>query len=200
MRALISQELDGIPPQLVTASVFDQVLRFVVSTNVSAQAVHNIDLAMACGGIATATTTIYPWSSCFRVRKIKMYPCGTSTGTVGSSARLTWSSGFSQFQKEDTKDSSLPSGITVSKTLTYTPPKNTLSGDWVNSTANGSAVMFNVTALEGTVIDVHILSMMSNSFASFPAVTVTSKTVGDAYWGPLDGYSAGLITVIGRAS
>ncbi len=199
-RRLIAQGLDGVPPQLVTASVFDQVLRFAATTNVSSQAITTAQMAMACGGIATATTTIYPWASCFRIRQVRMYPSAATVGTISSSARLTWSSAFSQFQREDTKDSSLPSGITVPKTLVYRPPRNTLVGDWINSTANGSATLFNVTCLEGTIIDVHVLCMMSNAFASFAAVTTTGKTVGDSYWGPLDGYSSGLLAPIGRSS
>ncbi len=199
-RKLISQGLDGVPPQLVTASVFDQVLRFAATTNVSAQAITTAQLAMACGGIATATTTIFPWASCLRIRQIRMYPSAATVGTISSSARLTWSSAFSQFQREDTKDSSLPSGITVPKTLMYRPPRNTLVGDWINSTANGSATLFNVTCLEGTIIDVHVLCMMSNSFASFASVSTTGKTVGDSYWGPLDGYASALLVPIGRSS
>ena len=188
----------SLPPTLNFTPVVRQELMFALTSSV---AVENITVAMiagACGGVATSTTSLQPWFSCFRIKKITGWCGGTAAGSALTPVEVDWASGISSIDKDEVMGTATPSGTTVSGAMVFTPPPKSLAGYWINSSVTSSLTVLTMTGQLGTVFVLEIEGVLANNFVPFSAITVSGATAGQVYWLALDRSGSNLIRVVGR--
>jgi hypothetical protein len=194
-----AQYVETLPKQLNTTPAFRQVLRYYVSATTTLQPITVSQLGGACGGIATAATTFAPWASSVRLHKLTVYPSPTSSGAVPTLTGIVWASGASSgYLPDEEVEATLPSGVTQTHAAVFRPPKGSLAAMWISSQLVGSSNVLALSCVIGSVIEVDISSKMSNNLAAFSTQSPAGKTVGNAYWPPLDGYTTTKFPPLGR--
>jgi NADH:ubiquinone oxidoreductase subunit 6 (subunit J) len=112
---------------------------------------------------------------------------------------MTWSPSLTPFIRDDTKDFSIPDGITVTGPVRLVPPKNSLLSDWMQAgaaSATAGITVLNIVSMPmGTIIDVHISYTIA---AQMPPLEVTTlgSTLGNVYYMPFDVMSKCLNTAL----
>jgi hypothetical protein len=178
----------SLPPVLDTTARMSQTLRFVC-TSTAVSTVNVNDLVLAGGGIAYSSTVVYSMASCFKLRKVTVWP------NAGGYVQLAWGSLVGNIQEDSLKDESTPTGITNTTPVQLKPPPGTLLHEWVNL-ASGSAVAFTISSGSGSIVDVEIEYKLSNRMANVSATGIAT-TAGVVYYGALDG-SSRVYTPVGR--
>ena len=187
-----------LPPTLNFTPIVRQELMFALTGSV---AVENITVAMiagACGGIATSSTVLQPWFSCFRIKKISGWCGGTAAGSALTPIEVDWASGISSIDKDEVMGTATPSGTTVSGAMVFTPPPKSLAGYWINSSVTSSLTVLTMTGQLGSVFVLEIEGVLANNFSPFAAVTIAGGATGAVYWLALDRAGSNLIRVVGR--
>ena len=188
----------SLPPTVNFTPVVKQSLMFALTGSV---AVENITVAMiagACGGIATSSTVLQPWASCFRIRKITGWNGGTSAGSALTPCEVDWASGISSIDKDEVQGTAIPSGTTQTGAMVFVPPPKSLAGYWINSSVTSSLTVLTMTGQLGTVFVVDIEIVLANNFVPFSSVTIAGGVTGSVYWLALDRSGSNLIRVVGR--
>jgi len=98
------------------------------------------------------------------------------------------------FIKDESYCSSTPLGISVTGCAVFTPPTKSLLNDWLSSQLNSSNNVFFITVPTGAIIDVHISYTLENLGVTYGPLTVSSATLGRAYYTSLDGYASSQLT------
>jgi hypothetical protein len=178
----------GLPPTLEVVPLVQQKFRFIASAS-TASVVNIGQLIGIMGNLSTSTTSLSSIMGSVKLHSVTVWPPGGTT--ANNIAAILWNSGQSGQMEDKENDGSVPTGITVTKALTFTPPPGTLAGFWINS-ADSAANLFTVICETGSIIDVRVSGRFSNTFP--PVVsTVAGATVGKVYFQPLDGASGKLI-------
>jgi hypothetical protein len=175
----------SLPPSINLVSTFTNTFRFI-STNAAQVAVTADDLLGVCGGIGTTIIQLSTWATSFKLNSVKVWP------SAGGSANLKWLVAEA-YERDELKDVSLPTGITITESVTFVPPAKTLAAFW--QTASTSNI-FAIASSVGSIVDVHITYTLPGGFLSTPLV-VASAVVGTAYYLPLDGPASHTYTVLG---
>lgn len=153
------------------------------------------DITGACGGIVrVVNNSLQPWASSFRLKQVTMYPASV-TGSADVD-NIVWSNGLTNFVKDEVKDSTIPTGITVPQRLTFRPPSKSLLSDWV-ATNGAAGALFTVTANGGTVIDVAIDYTLTAGLAEPGTISLTAGALGGVFYLALDGAASNNITPVG---
>jgi hypothetical protein len=183
------------PPQLQLAHRVSTVLRFQVQAGGS-YSVTVADLAGACGGICSVVnTTVQPWASSIRLKQVTMYPASVSGSADVDN--LVWSNGLTAFVKDEVKDTTIPTGITVPQRLTFRPTAKSLLADWI-ATNGASGALFVLTANAGSVVDVHIDYTLTAGLAEPATIHLSAATaLGAIVYLALDGAASNEITPVG---
>jgi len=182
----------SLPPTLQLTPSVNQTFRFsVTSTGVYPVTVGN--LLAVCGNVASTVLLVKSVCASLKLNRVTMWP-GTVTGGA-SVAQLWWNSGESGQVPDEFRDGSIPSGVTVTKALTFEPPAKSLASYWIG-VVDSAAVVFTLEADAGAIVDVHITGRLCNVFSSF-GTAVASATLGTFYYLSLDGPASNKIVPIG---
>jgi hypothetical protein len=166
-----------LPKSLNVVPTVKHTFRFLsTSNNVGSVTVGT--LLGALGSIGTSVVQTTNWNASVRLHSIKVWP------PAGSSSYVEWVT-TGGYAKDEIKDSSLPTGVTVSKSLVFTPPKLSFAALWQ---ANVGNTLFKMYAPTGSIIDVHVSYCPVGSFAT-NSNTVATAVLGVIYYLYLDGSS-----------
>jgi hypothetical protein len=159
-----------------------------------------LELIGTLGGICTvANTTIQNWASSLKVNHLRVWPSMSASGV--ESVVVDWVAGPSGFVPDRADTVINVMGSTIPHSLTFTPPRNSLAGDWLNTAAvSSSANIFNLTFPSGCVweLDVTItLGMVNSTTTTTFAASVATGTLGNIYYLALDGTSSNKIAPVG---
>jgi len=179
IRARGKLTLTSLPPEIRTSRQVNAVLRFQ-NTSASLVGVSSGQLAAACGGIATGSTTVTTWASSIKLHTVHVWPAS------GGFVSLFWTRGTGEFVPDDMKDATIPTGVTSTSMSRFSPPSLSLAGFWHN-VDQVSTGLFSISSTVGSVIDVHVTYTLTNQLPTMGNVTVTSASVGLPYYLALDG-------------
>jgi hypothetical protein len=166
-----------LPPQLSCVPMINHTFRFV-SNSANLTTVDVGSIMGMLGVIGTTATTVTTVASSFRLKSLKVWP------PAGNNAFIEWNSAEG-YVRDEIKDSSVPSGITVTKSLSFYPPKKSLLSNWVCDQIPGTHI-FNIYAPSGSIIDVKVVYTLSGAIAP-ETIGVTSAAVNSFYYLALDG-------------
>lgn len=101
-------------------------------------------------------------------------------------------------ERDESKESILPAGITVDRALVSKPPRNTICADWFATSSGASQPMFGMTNVAaGAVIDVHLSASLSNNLVGLDR-SVTTGVLKTFYYLYLDGSSTHYMQPVGK--
>jgi hypothetical protein len=182
----------NLPPAINLTHTVSTILRYQVSTgNYYTISVANI--ASALGTTGTSSTTVQPWCSSFRIKRVRIYP--SSSGSVDEYAGLSWTQGLTGFVKDTQMNKEIPIGMTVPSSVSFTPPAKSLASDWISSTNSGN--IFRLHVGTGDIIDLSIVyTLQSGVLTPFASQTVSASGIGDIFYLALDGPSSNNIVPV----
>jgi len=171
-----------LPPPLQLAKKRSRTLRYTNSSS-SLTAVTAANVACAFGTICTVVnSTVKSWVSSFRIDTIRVWP------SSGGSAYLLWGQETSGLVPDDLINRSIPTGITVTGSVTFTPTGKSLASMWRNAT-DASDTLFYISSSVGSVCDVQITETEASGLGGFTG-SVVAGVVGNYYYLALDGPSS----------
>jgi hypothetical protein len=169
-----------LPPSLSLVPTLSHRYRFQSTSNALTLCSTGNFLG-SLGVIGTVTnSTVATIASSFRLNRIEVWPASGGTCTVD------WASATG-YTKDEMKDASLPSGVTVTKSLRFLPPKQSFAALWTNE-VNSSVALFSMFAPTGSIIDVHVSYTICGVFAPLN-ISVATAVIGSSYYLALDGPS-----------
>jgi len=187
----------ALPPEINLTPTLSHVYRFICATTTSAT-IQAIQLFGALGGICSATNSVVStWASSARIRKVVVWPSPSSS--AGDSPFIDWFFSDTSLFPDESRSVSLPEGVTVTEPLTFVPPRNSLCGMWVNSTATSTFSLFNLSITAGTIVDLHVdltLGLTNSTSSSLYQLTVATGALGNVYYLALDGPGNNKITPV----
>jgi hypothetical protein len=142
------------------------------------------DILQACGLVATATNTAYPFVSYFRIKSMQMW--GTTFGNAAfATVGVRWFNtvGFPTNVLES--DTSLSQAFPAY--VTSRPPRGSAASFWNEGSGQG---LLELTYQECTsiAVDIHIdFKLSDQSTVTSPITTTNPMTVGQLYYPALDG-------------
>jgi hypothetical protein len=141
----------------------------------------------ACGGVCTvANTTFQSWAGSIRIHSLTLWlPASTS---AAQAVDMYWSSAGTEFIKDSEVIRVIPEGITVTGPMRFTPPRNTLAGDWI-SDAGSATILFGLSVPNGTVVDFHVSFTLANNLTAVTS-SIAAGVLGTVYYLALDGSSS----------
>lgn len=166
----------SLPKMLRTVPKLTHTFRFISST-ATAEAVTTQTLLGALGVIGTSAVTAQCYCSSVKLNQIRIWPAASGTATV------TWAAAEGR-EWDDTMDESIPTGITVSTCLTFSPPKDALASMVLNNV--NTAALFSIASTVGSIVDVSLTFTLAANFSG-PSITVVSAVLGAHYFLALDG-------------
>jgi hypothetical protein len=184
------------PPAMQVVPRIKKTYRYNVTGSPSGTAVTVGSLLAAMGAIGTvANTTIVSLCSSVRIKKIKIWPALNAAGSGNSlDTYVVWASSIAN-QPDEKKDATLQTGSTVGRSMIYRPQAKSL-GSFVWNSTSAATVLFNITAPQGSIVDITLDGWFANSIAPY-AQAVGTATVGSVYFGCLDGSTTHLLPPVG---
>jgi hypothetical protein len=174
----------SLPPEVNLVHTVSTVLRYSAVVG-GANLVTTPNVINACGGMASTTSLIRPWATSFRIKSVVLF--SPSSTTVDDTLSLEWNSGFSAFIKDEIRNMTTPTGMTLPQKIVYRPPKESLAHGWISNGSSGG--IMTITCPAGTVVDVHIdYTIFAGGLTQTSGFgTVSTVTVGVIYYVALDG-------------
>jgi hypothetical protein len=179
------------PPQTEKNVMVSHKYYFQSATNNQVQITTGM-LLSAFGAMATGANTVNLIFKAVRVKRIRIW---TSPVTLGIALTngvewLSLDSGVMTTEFRDTSNSpNRPAYIDVK------PTQSTAAWFWrsISSAGGNSTVpLFNIVAPTGSVVEVTMTGIMSDvAFTNFGYATTAAATVGEIYYGGLDGIGTG---------
>lgn len=188
-------ELPELPPELNTSVTTHHVFRFYVGTAQSGSAITWANIAGITGVTGTVTnTTAVGFCSSWRIRSVTVWPPLASAGARSEIQWYTPATGLPT--KDESKMESLPTGITTTAPVRYTPPPTSFLSEWLTAASVGSvsAVMMYLWLPAGAIMDVSISWTQNNNFGS-ASHTLATVAVGSYYYLGLDGATGQVVPV-----
>jgi hypothetical protein len=174
----------SLPPSINVVPTFRHVYRYIAQdASATVKTVTIAKLVQSFGSVAIATTQLGSVITSFKLRRITIYP---SSATGGSIPYVEWSEASSAFTKDERKNVSVPSGITVERPLRVSPPKGTLASFWLSS-LSPTAEVFNIAATVGSIVDVDVMCTLAVAGTQYQETGYSGLTVGQMYYPSLDG-------------
>jgi len=188
----------SLPPTLETVITQSHTFRFQVSTGFST--LLNItggNLAGVTGGLcSTANSVVTCPASSMRVHKVTIWPAAQSAPT--NPPEVVWFSPITVMERDESKESVLPAGITVDRAMVSKPPRNTLCADWFATVTAANQPMFGLLNLaSGSIVDVHLSWSLSNNLLGVDR-SVATATIKTWYYLYLDGSTTHFMQPIGK--
>jgi hypothetical protein len=180
----------SLPPPVDLVPKVRGVFRFI-NTSASTITVTSDTILGSLGNIATvANTTVKGWASCFKLHRVTVWPA------AGGTASLSWiGSAQSDGRERDViRDRSIPTGITDTGAVSFSPPSDSLAKLWFD--AGLGLQVFLISCTVGSVVDVHIDYCLSGAIAS-GTHSVSTAVLGNIYYLALDGPSGNVYVPVG---
>jgi hypothetical protein len=170
----------AVPPKIDLTPVYSRWIRYQ-STSATAESVTIANVAGAIGGLSPSVVSVNPFCSSCRITRIRAWPA------AGGFFVLNWAMEAGGFVKDDLADLTIPTGLTVSGCLQFSPPPLSLASFWRNKT--NSDTLLTLQSTVGTVVDVQFQYTLPGAFANFANQVVASAVIGTVYYLALDGPS-----------
>jgi len=180
----------GHIPKMLSAPTFNHTFRFIATAALNQ---HPLVAAWFCGLIQVAATTIvaYPIFDVFRIRRITMWGATPQALTpVTVSVEYVGNTSFDS-KRQIVSDTSIGSNMIA--VVSARPNTNSSANYYQGNSATNIMVYLNAPI--NTIIDVNISSTIINNYNQDQApvpITIVAGTVGEVYYGRLDG-PAGVI-------
>jgi hypothetical protein len=172
------------PPILEASLKMTHTFRFVATNTFAATPITMGGILAAAGGIATvANTTVTPFHTCARIRKVELF---ANAGGAESHLFIEWASA-GLFAVDDEKIRSIV-GVSNSNYVLSRPPKGSDAARPFNN-ATPATSLFLVTGPAAAVIDVTVDLWAANNFASISRGAATA-ILGTIYYMALDSVAA----------
>jgi hypothetical protein len=175
------------PPMIKTNVLLKHKFRYICLSSISGMTITALRLANACGVMGTVVnSTVSNLYDSVKIRSIEMWGPPPSQGAAATVTCL-WNqlaAGVSNMSTLEFCDTS--NSTAVPAHIKTHPPKETFASFWQPS----SGTSINLCALSapaGTMIDVEVELILSDTGASNSATTVTTCLLGAVYYLPLDG-------------
>jgi len=189
-----------LPPSLKLLPPTRMRLQFIALAN-GGYSTSVGQLLLCAGGVATTTTNVASFWSAVKLARIKIWPSvGASTpSSTSNAAGVAWVGGDGNIPDQESWQV-LPIGVTMTRSLTFVPPKGSLASFWWDGSSSTSN-LFELYAINaGDILQVEF-DVCPTVKLSNVAKTVSGATAGDVYYASLDGGSelipAGLMTATG---
>jgi hypothetical protein len=185
----------NLPPPMNATHTLRGRSRFAAQTaGTNTYIVTGNSMAGALGStVYVANTTGRAHIGTARLIRVTVWP-SQDNSAVANVADVRWSALASYIVKDEDIISNLPLGITSTRSLSFTPPPNSLSGDWIQLGALSATQLFTVECSEGSIIDVEWEGTIANNSTgatiSYSGVTAAIGTQG---FSPLNGSGGGLL-------
>jgi len=144
------------------------------------------------GVVGTSSTTVTQWATSFKILSVTVWPSGSSSSFTN--ARLDWLSGTSGQVPDESKDRSIPEGITMTGALVFKPPRQSLASFWLDNLAD--PLLFSISCAVGSIVDLRVSFRLSNVLVA-NVRAVTSAVPGTVYYLALDGPASNVYTPVG---
>jgi len=181
----------SLPPTIQLTPSLGHVFRFT-NSSASLTTIGVMDLLGSLGGIGTGSTSVAFWATSFKILSVTVWPSASSSSA--HSAQLEWLAGSSGQVPDESKDRSIPEGVTATGALVFTPPKFSLASFWLDNSADVD--LFSIGCPVGSIIDLKVSFRLSNVLPA-SALTVTSASPGTVYYLALDGPGTHVYTPVG---
>jgi hypothetical protein len=184
----------GLPPPIQITPKLNHAFRFLASSG-GTFTVNTANVIGALGVVCYATNgNCRPFSSSFRIRKVTIW---TSAGTsTAFNASVVWTLATGNQMKDDEVETSVPEGISVTRSLVSSPPKGSLAAMWQVSSSN---TLFTVQCNAGSILDLDVDYTISNQFVS-GSQAVATGVLGNIYYFYLDGNTSHTLVPVGLPS
>lgn len=175
----------SLPPQIELVTSYEITRRYG-NTSASSAAVTRATLGSIAGlTCVVVNTTVQFQASSFRILKITVWP------PAGGSCKImipSITTGAEQaLSKESSKNSSIPTGITVDKPVVYVPKRGTYQAMWQNIADNPNDQLYAISSDAGAVMDVHVVVTAAGAVsAPYQHSTSSTISVGTIGVGSLD--------------
>jgi hypothetical protein len=181
----------SLPPKINLTPTYRHVFRYVCRSTATAVPVNGPDLLIACGCIATSTTTVYSIGSSVRVHSIRIWPSPNST--TNTSVLVQWQGPITSVERDFEENQDVPAGVSVTGAAQYSPPKDSFCDKWLTGLAINALML--ITCPIGAILDVDLSYTSSNALANATQSSLSGLTVGTVYYGTLDGATNALTPV-----
>jgi len=182
------RQAPSLPPKIQITPTLTHVFRYQPISALIAQSCSVSDLILLPGLVCTVNLTqAVSLFTTIKIHSIKVWP---GLGSSSAATHISWASAAQGFTRDDSKDETLPGGVTVDECLVSKPPKRTLWTDWLNGAA-GAQLVFTITCPAGSVIDFHASWQTTNTFTPL-LVAVNAVTLGTVFYPALDGVTTHL--------
>jgi len=169
---------DNLPPNINLVPQLTRTYRFI-NTSASLQSATVASIIGSLGVFGTVVnSTAVGIASSFKINHLKIWP------PAGGSAAVEWAS-TEGYTKDEIKDESIPTGITVSRSMIFRPPKLSLASFWTNDTLTSSNAIFKLLCTVGSIVDFNVSFTFVGAFGSI-GIPVLSAAVGNMYYLALD--------------
>jgi hypothetical protein len=167
------------PPMLEINVKARHIFRFT-SSDSNQIAITAANLTTVCGNVATSATNVRSIATAVKVNAIRIWSAPSAQGT-STTCSVNWFG--DQFSPNKLMSDTSVSVSKPAKILARPPPKS-LASFWQNNTAGA---IFDIVAPEGSVIDIDMSFFLNDNNVSPTSTTVVGKTIGNIYYGALDG-------------
>jgi hypothetical protein len=152
-------------------------------------------LAGACGGCCTVTNSVVTcWASTAKLHSVTVWPSVSLTAPI---PEVIWYTPITSIEKDESKQRSIPSGVTVDRAVKSSPPRGSLLQDWLNLGQVGTTALFRLNGIPAaSIIDVSITFTLSNNITGQDLGVVTG-VLKAFYYLPLDGPSSNTLIAVG---
>jgi hypothetical protein len=134
--------------------------------------------ATMLGGVCTTSTNFVAWATSYHIRRITAWPSAGGDAGVYASVSGTAEQALC---KEDHKISTMPTGITVDRPVSFRPGKGSYLSFWQATDANpGDTLMF-YWGTAGSVWDFEGTFTLPDEVTPY-GVSVSSGVAGSAYY------------------
>jgi len=184
-----------LPPNLNRyQQVYPIRLRFEALSTVAQVQIKPYMLLGACGTICIAAGSLASCiASSVRLRRLTIWPASQGEASVYWAAQTGGLFGAPDL----VTDESIPTGITVTKPLSVTPPAGSPASMWNTPTSGATTVTCDITVTQGSIIDVDLDYTMNVNITPLQ-LSIGASTLGAMYYLYLDGQTSHSLKPIGR--
>ena len=186
----------ALPPTLDATVTFRKVFRYVAQGSSASGSSCNVgQMLESFGSVATATNQITSITSAFKLHSLTFYPA--ASGVCGVEWIDAATTGYNQ--KDSYKNAPVPTGITVSHPVRFTPPKESQVSWWWDGQASGVTLLA-LYATVGCYLDIDVSVCISNRQVNVQETGFTGLTVGSVYYPSIDGRANNKFAPFGRTN
>jgi hypothetical protein len=167
------------PPQIRSNVELRHRFRYV-STNSTQTGITPTSLLLAAGSVCTvANTTVTSFQGSVKVNRVEMWSPPSAQGSA-TTCSVEWV-GYQNSPNREVSDTSV--SVAQPAYVVSGPPASSLAAFWQVASAT---VLFYLVAPIGTIIDVHLSTILTDDDVASATVGVAAGTLGASYFMSLD--------------